>query len=36
MKVNMKTKYNKQIKKILIAYHRMFDCFGNKIKRKTK
>ena len=35
-KVNMKTNFNKQIRKLLKRYHRMFDCFGNKIKRKGK
>ena len=36
MKGNMKTKYNKQIKKILIAYHKMFDWQGNRKKGKNK
>ena len=29
-------KYKLQLNKLLKRYHRMFDCFGNKIKRKTK
>ena len=33
--VNM-NKNKLQLKKLLKRYHRMFDCFGNKIKRKTK
>ncbi len=32
----MKTNFNKQIRKLLKRYHRIFDCFGNKIKRKGK
>jgi len=33
--VNM-NKNKLQLKKLLKMYHRMFDAFGNKIKRKTK
>ncbi len=29
-------KYKSQLNKLLKKYHRMFDCFGNRIKRKTK
>jgi len=27
-------KYNQQIKRLLKKYHRMFDAFGNKRKKK--
>ncbi len=30
------TKNKSQLYKLLKRYHRMFDCFGNRIKRKTK
>ena len=33
--VNM-NKNKPQLKKLLKRYHRMFDAFGNRIKRKTK
>ena len=29
-------KYKLQLSKLLKRYHKMFDCFGNKIKRKGK
>jgi hypothetical protein len=29
-------KYKLQLTKLLKKYHKMFDCFGNKIKRKGK
>ena len=29
-------KYKLQLNKLLKKYHKMFDCFGNKIKRKVK
>ena len=32
----MKTKFDKQISKLLKAYHKMFDCFGNRRKGKKK
>ena len=32
----MKKKYKLQLSKLLKKYHRMFDAFGNKIKRKGK
>jgi hypothetical protein len=40
-KVNMinkkLTKWEKQMLKLLMSYHKKFDCFGNtKTKRKTK
>ena len=32
----MKTKYDKQIRKLLTAYHKVFDWQGNKKKGKKK
>ena len=32
----MITKYMKDIKKLLRAYHKKWDCFGNTIKKSTK
>jgi hypothetical protein len=29
-------KYKSQLSKLLKRYHKMFDVFGNKIKRKAK
>jgi hypothetical protein len=28
-----KTKFEKQISRLLKKYHKMFDCFGKKIKK---
>ena len=29
-----KTKFEKQISRLLKKYHKMFDCFGNKRRKK--